>query len=69
MFADAADVDVEKLSRDSKLRSTGEIDSLSLGEFYCEVEEHWSINIPDRLCSAFYTIGDVIDHVESKVAL
>lgn len=67
-FADFAAVPLETLSLESDLRSTGEIDSLSLGEFYATCEQEWQIEIPDRLCLEFKTIRDVVDHVERAIA-
>lgn len=67
-FADEAETAVDSLDLSSKLRSTGEIDSLGLAEFYCECEEHWGIEIPDRQCRQFQTIGDVVDYIEAAIA-
>lgn len=57
-----------KLSRATLLRSTGEIDSLGLAEFYCGCEEEWSIEIPDSKCREFQTIGEVADYIEAAIA-
>lgn len=66
MFADACNLPLEKLEPSTKLREAGEIDSLSLGEFFASVEDQWSITIPDRLCSEFQSLGDVIHHVQNE---
>lgn len=69
LFADAAEARVEDLERSSQLRSTGDVDSLSLAEFYMQCEEAFGIEIPDRVCAGFKTLGDVIDEIERRIDL
>lgn len=67
-YADEAETTVDSLELSTSLRNTGEIDSLGLAEFYCECEEHWSIEIPDHKCREFQTIGQVVDYIEAAIA-
>lgn len=66
IFADRVDQPVECLGRDTSLRDWGGMDSLILAEFFMELEEELGVELPDRECACFKTLGDVVDFIERE---
>ncbi len=58
------DVDADKISASTNLRTDLDIDSLDLVEFVSEVEDHFGIMIPQDSLENIQTVGDFADLVE-----
>ncbi len=59
------DLDEEKVTEDTNLRTDLDIDSLDLVEFVSEVEDHFGIMIPQDSLQDIETIGQFAKLVES----
>lgn len=53
-----------ELSRDSILAADLGLSSFELFDVVCEVENHFDIEIPDRVLTTFVTVGDLVDYLE-----
>ncbi len=58
------DVDEEKISETTNLRTDLDIDSLDLVEFVSEVEDHFGVMIPQDSLEGIQTVGDFAELVE-----
>ncbi len=67
IMASTLDLDEEKLTEDTNLRTDLDIDSLDLVEFVSEVEDHFGIMIPQDSLEGIETIGQFAKLVESLV--
>jgi acyl carrier protein len=75
IYAETVDCDLEQVSAATKLMeppvwmgAQSDFDSLDRAEFYMAVEEEFRVELPDRHCIDFQTIGDVVAHVERELA-
>lgn len=59
------DLDGDKVTEDTNLRTDLDIDSLDLVEFVAEVEDHYGIMIPQDALQDIETIGQFAKLVES----
>ena len=59
------DVDEDKITPSTNLRTDLDIDSLDLVEFVSEVEDHFGIMIPQDSLEGIQTVSDFADLVES----
>lgn len=57
------DLGAEEITRESSL-SGGEVDSLDRIEILIDLEEKFSIKIPDKEAEKFQTVKDVIEYVK-----
>ncbi len=64
IMVETIDVDPEKLSPETNLRTDLDIDSLDLVEFVSEVENHFGIMIPQDALEDVNTLGDFAALVE-----
>lgn len=53
-----------ELSRDSTLAADLGLSSFELFDIVCEVENHFDIEIPDRVLTTLVTVGDLVDYLE-----
>ena len=53
-----------ELSRDSILAADLGLSSFELFDVVCEVENHFDIEIPDRVLTTLVTVGDLVDYLE-----
>lgn len=53
-----------ELSRDSILAADLGLSSFELFDVVCEVENHFDIEIPDRVLTTIVTVGDLVDYLE-----
>ena len=51
-------------SRDSILAADLGLSSFELFDVVCEVENHFDIEIPDRVLTTLVTVGDLVDYLE-----
>lgn len=58
------DVDEDKITPSTNLRTDLDIDSLDLVEFVSEVESHFGIMIPQDSLEGIATVGDFADLVD-----
>ncbi len=58
------DVDEDKITPSTNLRTDLDIDSLDLVEFVSEVESHFGIMIPQDSLEGITTVGDFADLVD-----
>lgn len=65
IMVETIDVDPEKLTPDTNLRTDLDIDSLDLVEFVSEVENHFGVMIPQDSLEDITTLGDFASLVES----
>lgn len=61
------DLDEDKVTEDTNLRTDLDIDSLDLVEFVSEVEDHFGVMIPQDSLEGIETIGQFAKLVESLV--
>jgi acyl carrier protein len=74
IYAETANCPVDRVLEATKLMEPptefadeGGFDSLDRAEFYMAVEEEFSVELPDRKCLDFITIGDVVGDVEAQL--
>ena len=65
IMVETIDVDGEKLTPETNLRTDLDIDSLDLVEFVSEVENHFGIMIPQDALEDVNTLGDFAALVEN----
>ena len=53
-----------ELSRDSILAADLGLSSFELFDVVCEGENHFDIEIPDRVLTTLVTVGDLVDYLE-----
>lgn len=56
------------ISEKTSLKDDLGVDSIELMEFVINVEDAFSISIPDEDVETFMTIGDLIDYLQKKLA-
>lgn len=66
IYAETVDLDAGKVDETTKLREAEWIDSLDLAEFYMAIEDEFSVELPDRKCVDFETVGDVAREVQMQ---
>ena len=67
LYAETADLDPNQVTESNQLRAPDWLDSLDLAEFFMCVEEEFGIELPDRHCFGFQTVGDVAQHVHKAL--
>ena len=65
IMVNTLDLDEDKVTEDTNLRTDLDIDSLDLVEFVSEVEDHFGIMIPQDSLEGIETIGQFAKLVES----
>ncbi|KAA9300804.1 MULTISPECIES: acyl carrier protein [Aerococcus] len=67
MIIDRYGVEAERVSRDLSFADDLGADSLDVVELIMELEDIFSIQIPDREVEAIETVGDVLDYIRENV--
>ena len=66
IFADVAEMPMERLDRSTRFRDQDDVDSLDLANFFSDVEDELGVDLPDRKCAEFDTLGDVADYIDAQ---
>lgn len=67
MIIDRYGVEAERVSRDLSFADDLGADSLDVVELIMELEDIFSIQIPDAEVEAIETVGDVLDYIRENV--
>ncbi len=59
------EIDESKITKDTNLIMDLGIDSFTLSEIACEIEDEFDIEIPDNKMHELKTVGDVISFIEA----
>lgn len=62
------DIDVSTVTPESNFMTDFGVDSFTLSEIACAIEEEFDIEIPDRKVHELKTIGDVVNYLEEITA-
>lgn len=65
---EVAEVDINALDLDLKLREDLDVDSLLLVEIVVALESEFGIAITDEDAGGFTTLGDLVDFVDDRTA-
>lgn len=68
LAAEAGNVPLSQVSMESHIQNDLNFDSLGVVEFAMEVEDAFSINVPDDQMVQLLTIGDVVRYVEAQLS-
>lgn len=60
------DIDADKITNDSDFVIDLGIDSFTLSEIACAIEDEFDIEVPESKVHQLKTVGDVIDFIESE---
>jgi acyl carrier protein len=58
--------DSVEIKRESSLINDLEADSLDAVEIIMELEDQFSVEIPDEVAEGFKNIGDIVDYIEKN---
>lgn len=62
---DYVDIDAATVSNESNFMMDLGIDSFTLSEIACEIEDEFDIEIPDNKMHELKTVGDVVSFIEA----
>lgn len=62
------DIDAADITLESNFMIDFGVDSFTLSEIACAIEEEFDIEIPDRKIHEFKTVGDVVNFLEEFAA-
>jgi acyl carrier protein len=67
IISEQLDVELEKITLDTRLMDDLKADSMDLVEMVMAFEEEFNISIPDEDAEKMVKVSDVIDYLEKKV--
>ncbi|MFG0248800.1 MAG: acyl carrier protein [Phycisphaeraceae bacterium JB051] len=66
IVADTVSVDIVQINRETRFEDDLNFDSIDQIEFIMQVEEVYSIDVPDDQAANIKTVGQVIDLIKQK---
>ncbi len=60
------DIDLDEITRDSRLLADLGLTSLDLVMIADEIEKEFNLELPARLYSTIKTVGDLLDYIEEN---
>ncbi len=66
--ADTVSADVSQINRETRFEEDLNFDSIDQIEFIMQVEEVYSIDVPDEQAANIKTVGQVVDLINPKVS-
>jgi acyl carrier protein len=62
-LADELEVDIERITEQSRFKEDLDADSLDLYELVMELEDRYGVSVPEEDAARIETVGDAIDFV------
>ncbi len=63
IFEEYTDEELPEITMETALTADFGLNSFELFEIICQIEEKYSVSIPDRVLMSFATVGDVVTYL------
>ncbi len=60
-------IDPEEVTLESSIRDDFEADSLDMVDIIMDVEDEFSVEVPDEVLDSLIYVKDVVDHIEKNM--
>lgn len=66
IIADEFDVDADDITLETNVREDLDADSLDLVELVIDLEDEFSVEVPDEVLEKIKTVQDIVDYIEEN---